>query len=160
MEFEQLVIEMNPMIEKILNNCGIYKNRDEYRQIALISLWKAYSSYDKSKYKFKAYLYNQMRYDVIDALRYYAKREAVFIPTEDETLSFYLENAREILASSEILEKMFKHITEEEKQLLHAIFEEQKTSEEMAKELGISVEAVRKRKYRLRSKLKRLGNSI
>ena len=158
MEFEELVEEMKPMIEKILYNCGIYKNRDEYRQIALIALWKAYSSYDKSKYNFKAYLYNQMRYDVIDALRYYAKREAVFIPTADETLHFHLENTREFLTSNIMLENMFKHITDVEKQLLHAIYLEQKTNEELAKEIGISIEAIRKRKYRLRSKLKGLGN--
>lgn len=160
MEFEQLVMEMNPMIEKVLNNCKIYKNRDEYRQIALIALWKAYSSYDKSKYKFKAYLYNQIRYDVIDALRYYAKREALFVPTTDEILSIHLENTRESLTSSVILENMFKHISDEEKQLLHAIFEEQKTNEEIAKELSISIEALRKRKYRLRKKLKQLSNSV
>lgn len=54
---------------------------------------------------------------------------------------------------------MFKQISDEEKQLLHAIFEEQKTNEEIAKELGISIEALRKRKYRLRKKLKQLSNS-
>lgn len=159
MEFEELVVEMKPMIEKILHKCGIYKNQDEYRQIALIALWKAYSSYDKSKYNFKAYLYNQMRYDVIDALRYYAKREEMFIPTADETLHFHLESMKEFPASNTILENMFKDLTQEEKQLLHAIFVDQKTNNEIAKEIGISIEAIRKRKYRLRSKLRKLGNS-
>ena len=160
MDFEHLVVEMEPIIEKILSNCRIYKNRDEYRQIALIALCKAYLRYDKSKYNFKAYLYNQIRYDVIDALRYYAKREAVILPTSDEKLSLYLENTQETTSSNLLLEKMFKFITDEEKRLLCAIFEEQKTNGEIAEEFGISVEAIRKRKYRLLAKLKRMGRNI
>lgn len=160
MDFEHLVVEMEPIIEKILSNCRIYKNRDEYRQIALIALWKAYLRYDKSKYNFKAYLYNQIRYDVIDALRYYAKREAVILPTSDEKLSLYLENTQETTSSNLLLEKMFKFITDEEKRLLCAIFEEQKTNGEIAEEFGISVEAIRKRKYRLLAKLKKVGKNI
>ena len=160
MEFEQLVSEMEPMIAKLLSKCRIYKNKDEYRQIALIALWKAYSNYDESKYSYKAYLYNQIRYDVIDALRYYAKREAVFIPTSDEKISFYLENGQEILTSTPVLEKMFKQMTDEEKQLLHAVFVEQQTNEELAEQFGISVEAAKKRKYRLKNKLKDMGRSV
>ncbi|MGM9950025.1 MAG: RNA polymerase sigma factor [Lysinibacillus sp.] len=160
MEFEQLASEMEPMIAKLLNKCRIYKNRDEYRQIALIALWKAYSSYDESKYSFKAYLYNQMRYDVIDALRYHAKREAVFIPTSDEKMAFYLENGKEILTSSSFLEKMFEQMTDEEKQLLHAVFVEQQTNEELAERFGISVEAAKKRKYRMKNKLKEMGKRV
>ena len=160
MEFEQLVSEMEPMIAKLLSKCRIYKNQDEYRQIALIALWKAYSSYDESKYRFKAYLYNQMRYDVIDSLRYHAKREALFIPTSDEKIAFYLENNQEILTLNPVLEMVFKQMTDEEKQLLHAIFVERQTNEELAEQFGISVEAARKRKYRLKNKLRDMGRSV
>ena len=160
MEFEQLVSEMEPMIAKLLSKCRIYKNEDEYRQIALIALWKAYSSYDESKYKFEGYLYNQMRYDVIDALRNYAKREAVFIPTLDEKITFYLENSQEMLTSNAVLEKVFEQMTDEEKQLLHAIFFERQTNEELAQQFGISVEAAKKRKGRLKNKLKGMGRRV
>ena len=159
-QFEQLVHEMEPIIEKLLSKCRIYKNRDEYKQVALIALWKAYVSYDSTKYHFKAYLYNQMRYDIIDALRQNVKKEKRYMPTTDEKITFYIEGRQQIIASYPMVEKVIEQLNEEEKQLLYLVYNEQRTNEELARYYEISVEAIKKRKYRLRMKLKELGKQF
>ena len=159
-QFEQLVHEMEPIIEKLLSKCRIYKNRDEYKQVALIALWKAYVSYDSTKYHFKAYLYNQMRYDIIDALRQNGKKEERYMPTTDEKITFYIEGRQQIIASYPMVEKVIEQLNEEEKQRLYLVYNEQRTNEELARYYEISVEAIKKRKYRLRMKLKELGKQF
>ena len=157
LQFEQLVHEMEPIIERLLSKCRIYKNRDEYKQVALVALWKAYTSYDCTKYHFKAYLYNQMRYDIIDALRQNVKKEQRYLPTTDEKLTFYVEGTQQIIENYPRIEKVIEQLNEEEKQLLKLAFIEQRSNEELAGAYKISVEGIKKRKYRLRMKLKVLG---
>ncbi|WP_431029985.1 sigma-70 family RNA polymerase sigma factor [Lysinibacillus sp. LZ02] len=153
MEFEKLVTEMEPVIEKLLSKCRIYKNRDEYKQIAFIALWQAWETYDSNKYDLKAYVYNQMWYDVIDALRKNAKKESRFIATTDEKMTFYVEQKQQAISENSLFEKVAGQLKEEEKKLLHDVFIKDKSNEQLAKEYGISVEGIRKRKHRLRQKL-------
>ena len=160
LQFEQLLHEMEPTIEKLLNKCGIYKNRDEYKQVARIALWKAFTNYDHTKYHFHAYLYNQMRYDMIDALRQNVKKEQRFISTTDEKSTFYVEDTQQIVVSYPKLEWLIDQLNEEEKRLLHLMFNEQRSNEELSVYYGISHESIRKRKYRLRRKLQELGKQF
>ena len=55
--FEQLAIQYEPMIHKIIQSLHIYKNQEQFYQTGLISLWEASKSFDKRKGKFCNYAY-------------------------------------------------------------------------------------------------------
>ena len=101
-----------------------------------------------------------MRYDIIDALRQNGKKEERYMPTTDEKITFYIEGRQQIIASYPMVEKVIEQLNEEEKQLLYLVYNEQRTNEELARYYEISVEAIKKRKYRLRMKLKELGKQF
>ena len=140
----------------LLNQLRIYDNREEYAQIAFIGLWKATESYVQGKYDFHAYCYNHMRFAVIDALRKEIKQSARFVAVEDQALTFIVDQQERPIATSDLFEALLKRVSKEEGQLLRMIFIEQYTNEEIAATYQLSIEAARKRKYRLMQKLKKL----
>jgi RNA polymerase sigma factor (sigma-70 family) len=59
--FEQLAIQFEPMIHKIIQSLHIYKNQDQFYQTGLISLWEASKSFDVEKGKFSNYAYTYIK---------------------------------------------------------------------------------------------------
>lgn len=59
--FEQLAEQYEPMIHKIMNTLHIYKNKEEFRQLELISLWEAQRSFHPEKGNFTGYTYTYMK---------------------------------------------------------------------------------------------------
>lgn len=60
-DFEKVVEEMHPMILSIIKRLNIYKNHEEFYQIALIALWEAYRSYNPTKAKFSTFAYHYIQ---------------------------------------------------------------------------------------------------
>lgn len=56
--FDQLAVQYTPMIHKIIRSLNIYKNKDEFYQLALIGLWEASERFDSSKGDFTTYAYS------------------------------------------------------------------------------------------------------
>ena len=59
--FEQLAVQYSPMIQKIIRSLNIYKNKDEFYQLALIGLWEASERFDSSKGDFTNYAYSLIK---------------------------------------------------------------------------------------------------
>ncbi len=154
MKFEEVAENMTPKIAMLLNQLHIYKDHEEYTQVALIALWKAYENYVPGPYPFYAYLYNKMRFAMIDELRKNIKHEQRYGVTADEELGVLLQIKEKEEVESEIIAEMFKGLKNEEKTLLKLLFFEEQSNEALAKALQISEVALKKRKYRLLQKLK------
>jgi RNA polymerase sigma factor (sigma-70 family) len=60
-DFEQLAKEFEPMINKIMHTLNIYKNKEEFFQLGLISLWQAQQQYNPAKGKFASYAYSYIK---------------------------------------------------------------------------------------------------
>jgi len=52
--FDQIASSFHPLIVSMIKKFHIYKDYDEYYQIALIGLWRAYQKFDESKGSFSA----------------------------------------------------------------------------------------------------------
>lgn len=118
--FEQLAVQYTPMIHKIIRSLNIYKNKDEFYQLALIGLWEATKKFDTSKGDFTNYAYSMIKGKIqnemtktnkaaeitIPAKEEFWNRiedEGAFIPFEEETLLFYCK-------SSELTENQTKWV--------------------------------------------------
>ncbi|MFB3163846.1 sigma factor [Neobacillus sp. 179-J 1A1 HS] len=59
--FDELVVQYQPMIHKIIQSLHIYKDEDEFCQTGLIGLWEAAQSFDERKGCFSNYAYTYMK---------------------------------------------------------------------------------------------------
>jgi DNA-directed RNA polymerase len=59
--FEQVAAQYEPMINKVMNNLTIYKNKDEFFQLGLISLWEAWEKFDSDKGKFVTFAFSYVK---------------------------------------------------------------------------------------------------
>ncbi|OHX45836.1 sigma-70 family RNA polymerase sigma factor [Cytobacillus oceanisediminis] len=67
--FEQEAAQYEPMIHQIIRSLSIYKNQEEYFQIALIRLWEAWNLFDHTQGKFLTFAYTIVKQKLIDELR-------------------------------------------------------------------------------------------
>lgn len=67
--FEQVAAQYEPMIHQIIRSLSIYKNQEEYFQIALIRLWEAWNLFDHTQGKFLTFAYTIVKQKLIDELR-------------------------------------------------------------------------------------------
>lgn len=73
--FEQIAESFHPLIVSMIQKHHIYKEQEEYYQLALIGLWKAYQKFDESKGSFSAYAYSTVRGTILMELRASVKRD-------------------------------------------------------------------------------------
>ncbi|GIN22213.1 MAG TPA: RNA polymerase subunit sigma-24 [Bacillus bacterium] len=59
--FTELIEQYRPMIYHIIYSLNIYKNEDEFFQIALIALWEAKERFDPEKGKFSTFAYSYIK---------------------------------------------------------------------------------------------------
>jgi RNA polymerase sigma factor (sigma-70 family) len=59
--FDELVVQYQPMIRKIIKSLHIYKNQHEFYQTGLIALWEAAQVNDERKGSFSNYAYTSIK---------------------------------------------------------------------------------------------------
>lgn len=74
-KFEQLVAQFEPMIFHLIKKLAIYKNKEEFYQIGLISIWEAWDKFQPQKGKYSSFLYQHMRGRFLDELKRNTKNE-------------------------------------------------------------------------------------
>lgn len=60
-DFNELVVQYEPMINKILRSLNIYQNKEEFFQIGLVGLWEASLRFNPEKGKFTNYAYTYIK---------------------------------------------------------------------------------------------------
>lgn len=108
--FEQLAVQYTPMIHKIIRSLNIYKNKDEFYQLALIGLWEASKRFDSGKGDFTTYAYSIIKGKIQNEMtkankvaestttakeEYWVNIEEEFpiIPFEEDAMLFYCKNS-------------------------------------------------------------------
>lgn len=53
LDYEQVLEQYRPMISAIIRDFNIYKDFEDYEQIAMLALWKATQIYDEERGAFR-----------------------------------------------------------------------------------------------------------
>lgn len=156
-KFEEVLHQYEPMISATLRKLHIYRDHEQFRQAARVSLWQAWQRYDAEKGHFAPFAARSIRGAMLDVL----KRENHFgermIQTEDDLLTGYIE--RKSLGAisndwSESISYAIETLSQNEKNLIHWIYVEGLTQLECAEKANLSKSGIKKRRERLLVKLK------
>ncbi len=156
--FEEILEKVQPMITAILSKCHIYKDFAYYRHIAAIAVWQAYKKADPTKGQFSAYIYTTVKGEILKELTKERQFQDNVTVMADDTLNRIRYGGEQVSQqeASILYEKIMGLLKEEERRLLQLFYVEGYRYEEIAKELQLSVAAVKKRRTRLINKVRRL----
>lgn len=158
MDFEEMYEKLQPMVNAHIRKLHIYKNKEHFRQVANVAIWLAWRNYDSERGDFEPYASQTIRGALLEELTKTTKYEQHYISTEDEVLTGFLEQLEEretILYLEEVLEG----VSEVERALIRAYYDEGRSHKEIAEAANISVAALQKRKMRLLLKLREMLQS-
>lgn len=126
-------------------------------QMGRIALWQAAEQYDAARGEFEMFAYTRIKYAMYRALTNANKIEQFEGALEDTKLQFVLEHHIDSTEQFDMPVWMGE-LSDEEKKLIHAIYEQQLTTKEIAERYDYSYEALKKKRQRLMKKLKQLAN--
>lgn len=156
--FDEVLELVQPMITSILIKCQIYKDFEYYRHIASIAVWDAWCKADQTKGMFSAYIYTTVKGEILKELTKEKNFENNNTPMDHDTINYIRDH--EMSRKSPVLtECIMSHLKSEERKILLLLYVEGYSYLEIAKQLGLSVEAVKKRRTRIMIKLRELLNS-
>lgn len=159
LDYERILEQYRPMISAIIRDFNIYKDFEDYEQIAMFALWEATKIYNEERGSFSSIAYTLMKRAVGDAL-YKNIRAAKQTPVESDTLQYLTESTTDENETLEWLSIIFEKLSPEERKLAHMYWIEEIPNDELAERFQISYDGVTKRKYRLLTKLKKIAYSI
>lgn len=159
--FDQLALQYTPMIFKIIRSLNIYKNKDEFYQLALIGLWEASERFDSTKGDFTSYSYslikgkiqNEMTKANKEAASTTTAKEEYWVSIEDQfaTIPFEEDTLLSYCTSSKLTENQTKWI------LYH--FLKGFNIKEIAEIEQVSLSAVKAWRTGAKEKLRKLTNN-
>jgi len=156
--FDEVLELVQPMITSILLKCQIYKDFEYYRHIASIGVWDAWRKADQTKGLFSAYIYTTVKGEILKELSKEKSFENMNTPMDHEAIN-YIRDHKTSERNPAFLEWFMSHLKYEERKILLLFYVEGYSYLEIAKELSLSVEAVKKRRTRIMMKLRELLNS-
>ncbi|KOP72631.1 spore protein [Lysinibacillus sp. FJAT-14745] len=156
--FDEVLELVQPMITSILLRCRIYKDFEYYRHIASIAVWEAWRKADQSKGLFSAYIYTTVKGKILKELSKEKSFENMNTPMDHETIN-YIRDHEMSERKPVLIECIMSHLKFEERKILLLFYVEGYSYLEIAKELGLSVDAVKKRRTRIMIKLRELLDS-
>ncbi|WP_078543599.1 sigma-70 family RNA polymerase sigma factor [Litchfieldia alkalitelluris] len=141
--FEVLVDEYKPMILSIMKKLHIYRDHEAFYQVGLIALWEAHSRFDEEKGSFSTYAYAVIRGKFLD----YMKKENAFYDhhqglPEEASLSLVDTNTPQAF-EEEGLEVYIEGLSVNQRKWVQKRIIEDKRIVDIAKEEGVSAEAVK-----------------
>ncbi|MFC7685303.1 sigma-70 family RNA polymerase sigma factor [Ureibacillus sp. GCM10028918] len=155
--FEQVLDQYEPMISSVLRKARIYKNRDHFRQVAIIALWQAWQHYDPTKGSFTPYAHRMMLTSLYTAMRKDNQYSESQIPYEKDkltTVAQYADLKNMPSSAFATLETVAEYLTEDEFELLKDLYYHQYKYEELSHKYIASVAALKKRRDRILKKLR------
>ena len=156
---EQVVVQNEYLVKRAILKLNIYQNYEDYMQIGRIALWQCMADYDEKLGEFEMFAYMRIKYALIRALQRNRKVGEHEVTLEQDDLNFHIDQKKHVpLVSS--YPYWFDYLSEEDRKVLILHYFEEKTTEEVAKELGYSYEAMKKRKQRLLIKLRPLVQKL
>ncbi len=152
--FDELVVQYQPMIHKIIHSLHIYKNHDEFYQTGLIGLWEASQSFDVRKGSFSNYAYTYMKGKMLRQMN----QNNLYRETHIHAQEKFLETIEDLEAPpflvKETLRAYCEDLTEKEAIWVIAACIEQLSNREIAERERVSLSAVKQWKSGAKRKLK------
>lgn len=143
MSFQEVAEKYAPLIRSQIKKLHIYRDWDEFFQIGLIGLWKAYEQYDKEKGRFATIAMFRIRGSLLDHLR----KEGLFQKHHlygEDVLLHYMEDENCLIKEmlEQQLDEYSSFLSEREAQWLQYAIIQDKKPAQIAKELGVSTNTV------------------
>jgi RNA polymerase sigma factor (sigma-70 family) len=152
--FEQLAIQYEPVIQRIMYSLHIYKNRDEFRQDGLIALWEASKRFDPAKGNFPTYAYHYIKgYILMELTKETLESERTFYPKNEFWENAVAPYTEEPLEEDILVQHCHTLTPNQGKWLLLTVVEGLSVSEIAEKE-KVSLSAVKSWRKGSRDKLK------
>jgi RNA polymerase sigma factor (sigma-70 family) len=152
--FDELVVQYQPMIHKIIRSLNIYKNEDEFYQTGLIALWEATKSFDNKKGSFSNYAYTCMKGKMLYQMNQTNQWQERNIFPEIGFFDLVEDHDNTPLFEKETFRTYCEGLTGKEAKWVIASFIEQLSNKEIAEREKVSVSAVKQWKLGALTKLK------
>lgn len=142
--FEELVVQYKPMIYHMIHSLNIYKNEDEFFQIALIALWEAQARFDSEKGKFSTFAYSYMKGRMMTELTKQTKVEEGHSYPKDAFWETKVDETKQEPMQLATLLSYCSGLTKKQKKWVIYTFYFGLTVREIAEEEEVSPSAVKK----------------
>ena len=156
-EFENVLIQYEPMISASIRKLNIYRDHESFRQAGRVALWQAWTRYEEGRGHFAPYASRSIRGAMLDRLKGEIRFEENVMQTDDDVLAILNEFEGPVSENwSDRVEAAFEILTEAEQSLILWLFVEGLTQAECAANAGISVAGIKKRRERMLVKLRKI----
>lgn len=153
---EQLFVENEELIKKVIAKLKIYRDYDDYMQIGRIALWQAMKNFDKSKGEFAMFAYMNIKFAIARELTKSNDVAQYEMNDEDEKILSTFEQPQSVPPCIAWPE-WFYTLTSEEQRLLIMLFQEGLSGKDIAKKYNLNYETIKKRRQRLLTKIRAMG---
>jgi RNA polymerase sigma factor (sigma-70 family) len=152
--FEEKVEQYEPMIFHIIKKLNLYQNHDEYYQLGLIGIWEAVNRFNPEKGKFSSFVYTTIKGKMLTKLNK-DKQWEEFVLFDNGSVTERVEDQSHLnLFEEEMLLIYCNDLSEKQTLWVIQTFLKGKTTEEISKEFGVSLSAVKKWKKMAVEKIK------
>ncbi|PLR80628.1 RNA polymerase subunit sigma-24 [Bacillus canaveralius] len=141
--FEQLVEQYNPMIHKVIHSLNIYKNEEEFYQIALIGLWEAKQRFNPEKGLFLNYAYTYIKGKLLSELAKNVKNEERSVYPKEEFWELIEDLSSDRPLERKLLLSYCEPLTEKQTKWVLYTYLDGLTIKEIAEKESVSVSAVK-----------------
>jgi RNA polymerase sigma factor (sigma-70 family) len=141
--FDELVVQYQPMIHKIIQSLHIYRNQDEFYQTGLIALWEATQSFHEGKGSFSNYAYTYIKGKMLTQMTRNNQHQEKHVLPEKEFWECIEDQESSICLEKETIQTYCEGLTEKEAKWVIASFIEQLSNKEIADRENVSVSAVK-----------------
>lgn len=119
--FNEIAVQFEPMIHKIIQTLGIYKNREEFFQTGLIALWQAAERYDQERGAFSSFAYSYIKGNLQTEMTKRNKHDEHYVSVDDESWALIPDLSCQLKFDWEVLD--CEGLTEKERKwLVYTVF--------------------------------------
>jgi RNA polymerase sigma factor (sigma-70 family) len=152
--FDELVVQYQPMIHKIIQSLHIYRNQDEFYQTGLIALWEATQSFHEGKGSFSNYAYAYIKGKMLTQMTRNNQHQEKQVLPEKEFWECIEDQESSLFLEKETIQTYCEGLTEKEAKWVIASFIEQRSNREIADRENVSISAVKQWKSGALRKMK------
>ncbi|MCM3693225.1 sigma-70 family RNA polymerase sigma factor [Neobacillus niacini] len=153
--FDELVVQYQPMIHKIMHSLHIYKNQQEFYQTGLIALWEAAQSFDERKGNFSNYAYTSIKGKMLSEMtRTNLYMERNIVPQKEEFWDRIEGQESPLFLEKETIQSYCDGLTEREATWVIESYINERSTKEIAERQRVTLSAVKQWKLGALRKLK------
>ncbi|SFB20539.1 MULTISPECIES: sigma-70 family RNA polymerase sigma factor [unclassified Bacillus (in: firmicutes)] len=154
--FEDLAIQYEPMIHKIIRSLSIYRNKEEFYQLGLIGLWEARKRFNTSKGNFTNYAFTYIKGVLLTEISKSKKRDERNVYAEEEFWDLVEDTHYVDRHEKDLILSYCIHLTENQTKWLTYTCLYDLSVKEIAVRENVSPSAVKNWRAGARAKLKHL----